>query len=240
MWSGTNSCGDGTPNPGLMAGALFLALSTANTAALARPVCGERYAYVRIFGDLPTTSNTIDITQPVSLLHTNAGLMDSSHHSPPITALPGFHARDAIFELRRLTGLTWEELADVLGVTRRTLHLWANGQPINTINEKRVRDVLLVIRTLDRGAARQNRSLLISPQPEGGVFSDLLRGQRFNEALARAGRGPGRSIPPAPVDDKTQLEAAKLSVADMLGTSGERVHTDNSVALPRRRRPHHA
>ena len=38
-----------------------------------------------------------------------------------------------IFELRRLTGFTWDELALLLSVTRRSLHLWANGGPIMTI-----------------------------------------------------------------------------------------------------------
>ena len=78
-------------------------------------------------------------------------------------------------------------------MTRRSLHLWANGGPINTPNEKRVRDLLVTMRKLDRGTARENRSLLIAPQPGGGAFSDLLRSKKFEEALALAGQGPGPS-----------------------------------------------
>ena len=48
------------------------------------------------------------------------------------TTVLSFRARDGIFELRRLTGFTWDELALLLSVTRRSLHLWANGGPINT------------------------------------------------------------------------------------------------------------
>ena len=69
------------------------------------------------------------------------------------TTVLSFRARDGIFELRRLTGFTWDELALLLSVTRRSLHLWANGGPINTPNEKRVRDLLVTMRKLDRGNA---------------------------------------------------------------------------------------
>jgi hypothetical protein len=153
-----------------------------------------------------------------------------------IAAAPrSFRARDAIFELRRLSGLTWEELASLLSVTRRSLHLWANGGPINSPNENHVRDLLTVMRELDRGTARENRGLLLAPLRDGGVVGDLLRGQHFEEAIALVGRGRGRPI--SPEIREAVAKPAKLSVADMLGTSGDRIHTDEGVALPPRRGP---
>ena len=150
--------------------------------------------------------------------------------------VPGFRARDGIFELRRLTGFTWDDLAGLLSVTRRSLHLWANGGPINTPNEKRVTDLLVTMRKLDRGTARENRSLLIAPQPGGGAFSDLLRSKKFEEALALAGQGPGRAGS-MEMSAKKKRAAAKLSVADMLGSSADRIHLDNGGSLPPRGGP---
>ena len=50
-----------------------------------------------------------------------------------IAAAPrSFRARDAIFELRRLSGLTWEELATLLSVTRRSLRQPSRSQICNT------------------------------------------------------------------------------------------------------------
>jgi len=82
-------------------------------------------------------------------------------------------------------------------VTRRTLHLWANGGPINTLNERHVRDLLVAIRELDRGTARENRALLLAPLRDGdSTVGDLLQGRHFADVLRLVGRGRGRAPPP--------------------------------------------
>ncbi len=186
-------------------------------------------------GERNTTSTIQSAFLRYQIAQTDAGpAMPQRRKAPEASALvPGFRARDAIFELRRLTGFTWDDLANLLSVTRRSLHLWANGGPINTPNEKRVRDFLVAMRKLDRGTARENRSLLIAPQPEGGVISDLLRSQRFDEALALVGRGRGRPV--STDTSANRRRATKLSVADMLGSSADRIHSDKGGSLPPRR-----
>ena len=37
--------------------------------------------------------------------------------------------RKAVSELRRISGLTWEQLAWLFGVSRRSVHFWASGKP---------------------------------------------------------------------------------------------------------------
>ena len=135
-----------------------------------------------------------------------------------------------------MSSLTWEELATLLSVTRRSLHLWANGGPINTLNERHVRDLLVTMRELDRGTARENRALLLAPLRDGDItLGDLLRGRHFSDALALVGRGRGRSVPS--VTQGAMWRPEKLSVADMLGTNADRVKTDEGRALPPRRGP---
>ena len=58
--------------------------------------------------------------------------------------------RAAVSEFRRLAGLTWEQLARVFGVARRSLHFWASGPPINAGNEEHLRRLLAVLRQADR------------------------------------------------------------------------------------------
>ena len=36
----------------------------------------------------------------------------------------------AIGELRRLSGLTWDQLARLFNLSRRSLHFWASGKPM--------------------------------------------------------------------------------------------------------------
>jgi hypothetical protein len=122
----------------------------------------------------------------------------------------------------------------MMSVSRRSLHLWANGQRIYASNEKRLRDLISAMRSLDRGTARENRALLVSRRPEGGVFSDLLRDKRFDEALALAGSGQGRPKPD--VGAPAVARSSQVSIADSFNTRSDRVHIDSGVAVPRRQR----
>ena len=214
-------------------------LTTSNTASAEyQAYVGEWPEYLQILGREQATSNTVHDLPRTSQAHTNAGPTIATRAVEDHATLPiGFRAREAIYELRRLSGLTWEDLADLLAVTRRSLHLWANGGPISTPNEKHVRGLLMVLRTLDRGTARENRSLMLAPRSEGGTFADLLRDQRFEEAVALAGRGRGRPASMVADVSGAVTRPSKRSVADSLGTSTERVHTEDGHALPSRRRP---
>jgi transcriptional regulator with XRE-family HTH domain len=215
-------------------------LTTSNTASTDyHALGGKKLRYEQIFGLEQATSNTAHDVQRLTPVHTDAGpailtRAAQSHASLPVVV----RVRDAIYELRRLSGLTWEDLADLLSVTRRSLHLWANGGPINTPNERHVRDLLMALRVLDRGTARENRSLILMPGSAGGTFADLLRARRFEEAIELAGRGRGRPLSQVADAGANLSRPPKLSVADMLGTSAERVHTDEGRVLPSRwRRP---
>jgi hypothetical protein len=181
------------------------------------------------------TSSTAPVPHREPCSYTDVGFAAfKPDSSTAIGAAPqSFRARDAIFELRRLSGLTWEELATLLEVTRRSLHLWANGGPINGVNEKHVRDLLIAMRALDRGTARENRGLLLAPLQGGGTLSELLQARRFEDAVDMAGRGPGRPV--STTVREVGAKAGKISVVDMLGTRSDRLHTDEGTALPPRR-----
>lgn len=196
--------------------------------------------FLVMFSREANTSNTAPEMPPATLLHTDAGPVTTKQRPAEVgrVAEPrGDRPRDAIIELRRLTGLPWETLADLLSATRRSLHLWVNGRPMNTPNERRVRNLLGAMRAIDRGTARENRSLLLTRQPDGTTLEDLLREQRFEEILKLAGRGHGRPAPAKTLGADVPARGYGPSLADMLGTSAERVHRDSEVALPPRRRP---
>ena len=98
----------------------------------------------------------------------------------------------AVSELRRFSGLTWEQLAQVLGVSRRSLHFWASGQSLNASNEDHLRRTLMALTQADRGTARANRQMLM--EDHGGILPlDLLTGHNYAEFLRRVGQGAGRT-----------------------------------------------
>jgi hypothetical protein len=211
---------------------------TSNTAMVDTRARTESVSrYEPLLGDLQNTSNTEPEVLPARLTHTDAGPSEVVH-AREITqrSSASFEARHAIHELKRLSGLTWEDLANLLSVTRRSLHLWANGGPINTPNEKLVRDMLITLRAMDRGTATENRRLMLTPIADGRVFTDLLRSRQFAEAIAFAGRSGGRSVHDGTATRRATPEASSVSVADRLGTLSGRVHTDRGSVLSSRRR----
>jgi DNA-binding transcriptional regulator YiaG len=78
----------------------------------------------QILAGIGTT--TIEEFTTVAPPQTNAGA------SAPEPSLTG----DALSELRRLSGLSWEQLARMLGVSRRALHFWASGKAMARSNEE--------------------------------------------------------------------------------------------------------
>ena len=96
--------------------------------------------------------------------------------------------RKAISELRRVSGLTWRQLGQLFEVSRRSVHFWASGKPLNTANEQRLMRVLEVVRGADRGSARNMRTALLDAS-KGMTPFDMLITQRFDEA--RVALGPG-------------------------------------------------
>jgi DNA-binding transcriptional regulator YiaG len=89
--------------------------------------------------------------------------------------------RKAILEIRRLTGFTWEQLAVLFNVSRRTLHFWASGERLNSFNEEQLYLLLDTIRYIDRGSATLNRSILLKPFENEKRPFDLLIAGKYNQ-----------------------------------------------------------
>lgn len=107
-------------------------------------------------------------------------------------------ASAAIAELRRLSGLTWEQLARLFDVSRRSLHFWASGEAMAPSNEERLQRLLRVMRAVDRGSASANRAVLLAAGGDGVVPFDLLAAGRYDVALVTVGAGEGRPPTPSP------------------------------------------
>jgi len=117
---------------------------------------------------------------------TNSGLMPSGVETTPISA---------IAEFRRRSGLTWDQLARLFGVARRSVHFWASGKALSAANEERVGRMLAVLRYIDRGNARATRAALLTPLGDGTTPFDLLAKNEFEVVKEQLGPGPQLSTP---------------------------------------------
>ena len=147
-------------------------------------------------------------------------------HAPLVRVSAQVRTSGAIAELRRVSGLTWEQMGRLFDVSRRSVHFWASGKPMNAANEQHLLQVLDVVRQADRGDARSNRAALFEVAANGTPF-ELLARQRFEEARARLGRGPGRRrVQLGMLDAKASAERAPLPPEGLIDAMNDRVHHD--------------
>jgi len=132
-------------------------------------------------------------------------------------------AGSAIGELRRVSGLTWEQLASLFGVSRRALHFWASGKAMNAAHEELLQRVLAVVRRLDRGSASANRALLLAAQPDGSRPLDLLATRDFARLVQlEAGLASRGGVPQLSV--QARKDRAPPPPEELIVTSHDRVH----------------
>lgn len=134
--------------------------------------------------------------------------------------------RRAVSELRRISGLTWEQLAGLFGVSRRSIHCWASGKPLNATHHQRLMRVVDVVRHADRGTARSTRAALLDAR-EGTTPFEMLADQRFREAHVALGRGRTRLVPTlTPLSAAAQTARKPLSPDELYDAKSDRVHQE--------------
>ena len=125
--------------------------------------------------------------------------------SPPILLRgkpePVRHGR-SVAEIRRLSGLTWDELAGLMHVSRRSLHHWVSGKSVSAEHQTRLQRLLAALRRLDRGDSSQNRNLLLTPDDTGALLLDLLKAGQYDAAVTAVGQAS-----PSRVSPRTALSA---------------------------------
>jgi DNA-binding XRE family transcriptional regulator len=119
---------------------------------------------------------------------------------PPVIARPSEEpaarsTSDIVRELHAKSGLTWEQLGRLIGVSRRAVHLWAAGGRINARHLELVMQLHDIVDGLPATEAAERRMLIFSPRhAQPSIFDAFLR-QRASEEGVVSGTPfyPGRS-----------------------------------------------
>ena len=136
----------------------------------------------------------------------------------------------AISELRRLSGLTWDQLARLFNVSRRSLHFWASGKPMTPSNEEHLQRLLAVVRKVDRGSASANRAMLLGVREDGSLPFDLLASGDYDRVLSLLGPGEARRISPPKLSEEARAARAPLPPEELVGARQDRIHRDGGIA----------
>lgn len=117
---------------------------------------------------------------------TNSGMASSSQHSPlagrpagaenhepPATVVRS--DQEELLWIKEQSGLTWEQLGRVFGVSRRAVHLWANGGRMNEANARTLRDFASTVQAVSSDSPEMTRAALMSRDADGLSSLDRLR-----------------------------------------------------------------
>jgi hypothetical protein len=131
-------------------------------------------------------------------------------------------------ELRRLTGLTWDQLSRVFGVSRRSLHFWASGKAMAATNEEHLQRLLVVARRIDRGSAGANRAALLGAREDGSIPFDLLTAGEYERVVSLLGTGEILRAPSPKLSAPAQAARAARRPEELVGALQDRVHRESA------------
>ena len=144
----------------------------------------------------------------------------------PSVLLDAQPTSEAVARLRRISGLTWEQLARMFDVSRRSMHFWASGKPLSASNEEMLHQVLAIVSEADRGSASETRAALLDPSGGQSAF-DLLTTGLYDEARRVLGVGVGRrDVERSELSAETSAARRPLPPEELVGAEQDRVHRD--------------
>lgn len=93
--------------------------------------------------------------------------------------------------VKRMTGWSWERVAESLGRSRQAVHGWTLGKDISEPNREHLSRLHATLSYIDRGSVEENRGLLQSSTKDGRLVADLLKEGEFDEVRTLLGQGNG-------------------------------------------------
>jgi transcriptional regulator with XRE-family HTH domain len=86
----------------------------------------------------------------------------------------------AVRKAREDSGLTWEQLARVFSVSRRSVHLWANGARMNATNVEMLMDFVDLVNHMNAANPTARRAALLALGDDGQSVLDRFRSLYFS------------------------------------------------------------
>lgn len=82
---------------------------------------------------------------------------------------------DIVRSIKDTTGLTWEQIGRIFGVSRRAVHNWANGGRINASNSEALYQMASAVRELEHLPLNERRRKILAIGPNSHQLVDRLR-----------------------------------------------------------------
>jgi DNA-binding transcriptional regulator YiaG len=90
--------------------------------------------------------------------------------------------RDDVRWIHEASGLTWDQMGRLFGVSRRTVHLWANGSGMNAANSEALYELVALVRSVGGATSAERRVALLRPDEHSQSALDRFRQNRHSAA----------------------------------------------------------
>jgi DNA-binding transcriptional regulator YiaG len=144
-----------------------------------------------------------------------------------VITLPVKSTQQAVNKLRKLSGLTWEQIATLFNVSRRSVHFWASGEALSSANEEKLNRTLDTVEYISRGSASSNRSLLMGIADDGKSYLELLAAGEFDRVKHLLGAGNASAKPKlGQLSPAAELLRVPPNPADLVDALQDSIHQE--------------
>lgn len=148
--------------------------------------------------------NTLWANKPNVISPETTSLITRSGLPIAPTAIRTQSSSDKLFAIRRITGLTAEEIASLLGSTPRSFFNWLNGEPMKPANELRLAELFGTLLVVNEDDPIRFRQRLFTSNEKGKTPFKLITLELYDEALHLLAR-PLKLVPKDNVFAKKNL-----------------------------------
>lgn len=101
---------------------------------------------------------------------------------------------DTVKWLHGASGLTWDQLGKIFGVSRRAVHLWANGGRLNAANAAKLAEFVALVRELPACESADRRTRLLAAGKDGRSILDKLRERNHSADITGSQWSPAQLL----------------------------------------------
>lgn len=172
------------PTPRIWATGLFLAASMTTSCFIGAPA-----ANALALGDHTTSPLDPAATLPMSTVGTRQADLASNTPVATVEDAPEPNTAELIQDLHDQSGLTWEQLSKILGVSRRSVHLWASGGRMNARHIELATELVSLVRNAPVNNPERVRTWLLAASAGGLSPAEAFKAQHRRPGAAVNGVG---------------------------------------------------
>ncbi len=193
--------------------ALFTTPPGTSAPTSAAPSTAKQFALGTLLAGSVFTATLTAVTPAEALALTTTAITGRTLPAAPTPATPAGSrtVADQLNRLRRVSGLSWGEIASAVGVSRRAIHYWLSGGRVAGAHMTRLLAFQGIVAAHQAGGAEETRLLLQQPGTGGRNALENFRLQ--TKATRPTGRPAAGSVSDllSPDEEVVELAVAPLN-----------------------------